>query len=95
MALHAWRAGDSQPKRPAAGGVSSGPGQGNAWLLSKSLPVDVRLLAAGAASAGALYYYFNFRWLHFSTLDPWCEFQFAISQEVIGRLDRQTAAAQA
>ena len=33
------------------------PPQGNAWLLSKALPVDVRLLAAGAASIGALYYY--------------------------------------
>ncbi len=33
------------------------PPQGNAWLISKSLPVDVRLLAAGAASIGALYFY--------------------------------------
>ncbi len=40
------------------GGTAAGrPPQGNAWLLSKSLPVDVRLLAAGAASLGALYYY--------------------------------------
>lgn len=31
--------------------------QGNAWLISKALPVDVRLLAAGAASIGALYFY--------------------------------------
>lgn len=33
------------------------PPQGNAWLLSKAVPVDVRLLAGGAASLGALYYY--------------------------------------
>lgn len=33
------------------------PPQGNAWLLSKALPVDVRLLAAGAATLGGLYYY--------------------------------------
>ena len=33
------------------------PPQGNAWLLSRSVPVDVRLLAAGTASLGALYYY--------------------------------------
>lgn len=38
-------------------GDAQKPPQGNAWLLSKSLPVDVRLLAAGAASIGAIYYY--------------------------------------
>ncbi len=49
-------------KRAASGsGIGSSaagkPPQGNAWLLSRALPVDVRLLAAGAASVGALYYY--------------------------------------
>lgn len=47
----------------AAAGTSAGasgkPPQGNAWLLSKSVPVDVRWLAAGAASMGALYFYSN------------------------------------
>lgn len=38
------------------------PPQGNAWLISKSLPVDVRLLVAGAATVGALYYFYDSRW---------------------------------
>ena len=44
------------------GGDHHRPPQGNAWLISKSLPVDVRLLAAGAATAGALYYFYDSRW---------------------------------
>ena len=59
--VHMWHAGDAQPKRPAPAGGGGGSGQGNAWLVSKSLPMDVRLLAAGAASAGALYYYSQHR----------------------------------
>ena len=55
-------AGGSAVKGAASGSgigssAASKPPQGNAWLLSKALPVDVRLLAAGAASIGALYYY--------------------------------------
>lgn len=55
-------AGPSAVKQAASGsGIGSSaagkPPQGNAWLLSRSVPVDVRLLAAGAASLGALYYY--------------------------------------
>jgi hypothetical protein len=52
--------GSASPSKVAgAGGDHNGskPRQGNAWLLSKTVPVDVRLLGAGAVSVGALYYY--------------------------------------
>ncbi len=54
--------GDSAVRHAASGsgigGMATGkPSQGNAWLLSKSLPVDVRLLAAGAATLGGLYFF--------------------------------------